>query len=61
MEIKNTRRFLLATFSGVLAFFSIKKVTHIFGLSNINRNTEEGKLVVKPHQDAVNRTNGGKV
>lgn len=61
MEIKNTRRFLLATFAGGLAFFGIKKVTHIFGFSNINRNNEEGKLVVKPHQDAVNRIKGGNV
>lgn len=61
MDIKNSRRFLLTALAGGLAFFGIKKVTNIFGASLQSSETEEGKLVVKPHQDAINRQSGGKL
>lgn len=61
MDIKNSRRFLLTTLAGGLAFFGIKKITNIFGASIQNKESEEGQLVVKPHQDAINRHKGGKL
>ncbi len=60
MDIKNSRRFLLTTLAGGLAFFGIKKVTNIFDISKFNKE-DEGRLVVKPHQDAINRQKGGKI
>lgn len=58
MDIKNSRRFLLTTLAGGLAFFGIKKITKIIDRKVIN-DKEVGKLVVKPHQDAINRQRGG--